>query len=242
MIEKAVTKLQTLKTQTCINTGMFWCISIAIITAPAQAQEFGTLFTTPEEREYLDYLRDEFVRRSEQTTFNINEDVIPEIPDEVVVEEAAPEVTQYSFGGIMVRRNGSRMVWLNGRQILEDDLPGNISITDGNANTQLRIRANNNNYLLKPGESININTGSPQNSTPQNDDANAGQTDTSPTVEESETAAIPEPNNAADTENLIVIDEEFMNVIDLENATPQQAALIQALIETRDSESNDAQP
>ena len=57
----------------------------------------------------------------------------------------------------MTRINGSRMIWLNGQQIREAELPGNMSlINDAAGMTQLNIRANGTTYRLKPGQSINL--------------------------------------------------------------------------------------
>lgn len=136
-----------------------------LLVSSAQAQNessFGTLFTTPEEREYLDYLRDEFVSRNQSDNFDIQEDVIPDIP----VQEDAPaqQVTVYRFGGVMTRRNGSRLVWLNDRQVSENDLPRNVSLTDTNAGTLLVIRNNGITYQLKAGQVFNSEAGGIQES------------------------------------------------------------------------------
>jgi hypothetical protein len=128
------------------------------LAIPACGQEIGTLFTSPEEREYLDYLREENLRQSRANTFNIQEDVIPDIPtiqnDEA--EEVRPEVALYKFGGIMVRRNGSRLVWLNGAQVAERDLPGNMSLVVSGSESILNIRANGNVFRLKPGQTADV--------------------------------------------------------------------------------------
>lgn len=130
-------------------------------STPALGQEFGTLFTSPEEREYLDFLREENLRLSQQNTFNIQEDIIPEIP--VVEEEeevdAGPAISEYKFGGIMVRLNGSRMVWLNGTQIAESNLPGNMALAESAGSMLLVIRSDGTNYQIKPGQTFNVLTG-----------------------------------------------------------------------------------
>ena len=136
------------------------CAAAAIMVAPVQAQNYGTLFTTPDEREYLDYLREEFVRTSQLESFNIQEDFIPEIPVvEEVVEESRPEISEYRFGGIMVRLNGNRMVWLNGNQVSESDLPGNMSLQESASGMLLNIRTENGTFRLKPGQVFNVISG-----------------------------------------------------------------------------------
>lgn len=130
----------------------------------AQEQSIGTLFTTPEQREYLDYLRREFVARSQLNNFNIQDDVVPDIPVEEAAPDTAPEIVEYRFGGIMVRLNGNRLVWLNGRQVAENSLPGNTSLVQSAGSTMLQIRHNGTRYLLKPGQTFNSQTGRVQDS------------------------------------------------------------------------------
>lgn len=140
-------------------------MATAVLAAPAQGQSFDTLFTSAEEREYLDYLREENLRLSQQNTFNIQEDIIPDIPVvEEVVAAAPPEIIEYRFGGIMERLNGNRMVWLNGRQVAERNLPANISLVTTTAGTLLSIRVDGNIYQLKPGQIFNSRADSIQES------------------------------------------------------------------------------
>lgn len=144
-----------------LSNALLKIVTVLAVLFPmmAPAQEMGILFTEPEEREYLDFLRNEFVRDSQLATFDIDEDVIPDIPI-VEEEQAAPEeIVRYKFGGIMVRLNGSRMIWLNESQIAESDLPGNMALVETLTGTLLNIRANGTSYQLKPGQTINLNQG-----------------------------------------------------------------------------------
>lgn len=144
-----------------LSNALIKAVTVLAVFFPlmAPAQEMGILFTEPEEREYLDFLRNEFVRDSQLATFDIDEDIIPDIPI-VEEEQAAPEeIVRYKFGGIMVRLNGSRMIWLNENQIAESDLPGNMALVETQTGTLLNIRANGTSYQLKPGQTINLNQG-----------------------------------------------------------------------------------
>ncbi len=134
-------------------------LGISFFPLTAHAQVFGKVFTSPEERDYLDYLRDDFVARSQLATFDIDEDVIPDIPDAVVTEEAAPEIITYKFGGIMTRINGNKMVWLNGKQIAENNLPPNFFLVNSNMGPLLNINSEGRRFQLKPGQSINMQSG-----------------------------------------------------------------------------------
>ncbi len=145
-------KLQQLYTAVALS------IAFSCYCSSVQAQTFGKVFTSQEEREYLDYLRDDFVTRSQLRTFNIDEDVIPDIPDAVVTEEA-PVVVTYKFGGIMTRINGNKMVWLNGQQIAENNLPPDFSLVNSNLGPLLRITSEGRRFELKPGQTINMQSG-----------------------------------------------------------------------------------
>jgi len=142
-----------------IFTATALIFGVSVFSLATQAQTFGKLFTSQEEREYLDYLREDFVARSQLTTFDINEDIIPDIPDAIVTEEVAPEVVTYKFGGIMTRINGNKMVWLNGKQIAERDLPSNFSLVNTNLGMLLSINSDGRRFQLKPGQSINMQSG-----------------------------------------------------------------------------------
>lgn len=119
-------------------------------------QEIGTLFTTAEEREYLDYLREEFLASKADAGFNIDEDVIPEIPED---EDEPQENVEFYFGGIMTRAAGGKAVWLNGNSILENDLPANVRIVRVDGKDALRLETSEARFVLKPGQTVNISTG-----------------------------------------------------------------------------------
>jgi hypothetical protein len=140
-----------------------FCAGLAALLtlAPARlasAQELGTLFTKPEERAYMDYLREEFLMRSQEDGFNIDAPEIPEVPvDEPAQQESA--AVEFSFGGIMARRDGSRSVWLNNNLLAESALPAGISIAAGPRSIALRIAQGDKIFLLRPGQSVNMATG-----------------------------------------------------------------------------------
>ncbi|HWK55476.1 MAG TPA: hypothetical protein VNR18_13950 [Hyphomicrobiales bacterium] len=120
------------------------------LPAALQAQELrGTLFTSPQQREYLDHLRSEFLARSQSGGFDIQEAEVPQIP--TAVPEPMPN---YAFGGIMMRSDGSRTVWLNGRAIDEPDLPAGIRLIEESGNPVLRVSTANGSYSIKPGQTL----------------------------------------------------------------------------------------
>lgn len=129
--------------------------SFALFAGAARAQLEGTLFTKPEEREYLDYLRAEFLRTSAVDDFNIEEADIPEIP--VAVAESTGPV-EFSFGGAVARRDGIR-IWLNGKLLAEPELPEGFSIVESGRNVSLRIVANGSTYVLLPGQTVDLTAG-----------------------------------------------------------------------------------
>jgi hypothetical protein len=131
--------------------------ALALAATQVQAQLEGTLFTQPDEREYLDYLREEFRRTSTEEGFNIEESAIPEIPDSQVVTPTGP--VEFTFGGIMTRRDGSRSVWLNGRVLAESELPTGISVVAGARSASLQIVDKGNTYLLRPGQTVDLTAG-----------------------------------------------------------------------------------
>ncbi len=137
----------------CVRIAL--CMAVAVNVAPARAQLEGTLFTKPEERVYLDYLREEFLRNSATRDFNIEDVEVPEIPD------TQPEATgpvEYSFGGAMTGREGIR-IWLNGRLLARSELPTGFSIIESGASISLRIVQDGKTFVLRPGQTVDLTSG-----------------------------------------------------------------------------------
>jgi len=135
------------------------CLLCVAPAAPLYAQLEGTLFTSPEQRAYMDFLRQEFLANSRDTGFNI---VVPEIP-EVTVEgaetEGPAEPVEFTFGGIMTSRDGSRSVWLNNQLLQESELPDWVRIVAATTGLALQLDANGSRWLLKPGQTVDITSG-----------------------------------------------------------------------------------
>jgi len=131
--------------------------SLLLQSSTARAQLEGTLFTEPEEREYLDYLRNEFMRNNAANVFDVQEVEIPDIPDATATQTETGPV-EYSFGGAMTGREGIR-VWLNGRLLAESELPEGFSVVQSSRNVSLRIVNNGKTYLLLPGQTVDVTTG-----------------------------------------------------------------------------------
>jgi hypothetical protein len=192
----------------------FFAIAQTNVQATDQTQGFGTLFTEPDEREYMDFLRDELIRNQQLATFNIDEDVIPDIPEEIQTEETAPEIITYKFGGLMTRINGNRMIWLNNNQIPEQDLPGNMSLVTTASGVVLNIRAEGVNYALKAGQSIDLNNGVIREPFEEPETVNSQPLNT--VSDDSEADAEAETNTdveASTQENITVASEENQTVL-----------------------------
>lgn len=127
---------------------------------PAVAQLTGTIFTSPEQREYLDYLRQEFLASSKERGFDIDEADIPDIPDAVpgVEEAAGPEF--YTLDGIVSLRDGTQRIWLNGKALREAELPSEARLARDNGMLVLRFSTATGSYLLRPGQTLELTAGS----------------------------------------------------------------------------------
>jgi hypothetical protein len=133
--------------------GVSFGVSFAA-SSSVYAQLEGTLFTQPEERAYLDYLRDEFLRNNAERGFDIEEATIPVIPGDEIAAPTGP--TEVSFGGIMTRRDGSRSLWLNGALLSESELPGGMSLVGTGRDTSLRLTHEGKVYVLRPGQTVDL--------------------------------------------------------------------------------------
>ena len=139
-----------------IVIGLAAVCALALPAGVVHAQLTGALFTEPEEREYLDYLREEFLRNSAEAGFNIEETAIPDIPD----GQAAPSgPVEFTFGGIVTRRDGSHSIWLNQRLLEESELPDGMSLVTGEGSPSLRILYSGSTFVLRPGQTVDLTTG-----------------------------------------------------------------------------------
>jgi hypothetical protein len=136
------------------------CLLWGVPAVPLYAQLEGTLFTSPEQRAYMDFLRAEFLANSRETGFNILVPEIPEVPGEVTAAEGPPAPLEFSFGGIMTSRDGSRSVWLNHQLLQESDLPDWVRIVSAPPGLALQLDTNGSRWLLKPGQTVDITAGS----------------------------------------------------------------------------------
>lgn len=133
------------------------CCAATAFAADAHAQLEGTLFTQPEERALLDYLREEYRRNNPDDNFNIQEVEIPEVPvDTAPAEDDGP--AEYSFGAVMRRRDGNS-IWLNGNLLTERELPPGFSLVESGRSVSLRVAWNDETVTLLPGQSLDMATG-----------------------------------------------------------------------------------
>lgn len=132
----------------------------ALVHAQPGSVEIGTLFTTPAERDYLDFLRQDFLLQNPEDDFNVDEEVPPvPIITEDTDEEVVQTVRQYKLSGIFSQRDGSRVVWLNDVSIQERNLPENMQLLGTGPMTILRITTDDASYDLKAGQTLDVGSG-----------------------------------------------------------------------------------
>lgn len=132
---------------------------LCLAPAPLHAQLEGTLFTSPDQRAYMDFLRQEFLASSQDAGFNIEVPEIPEVPVEGTEETGPAEPVEFTFGGIMTSRDGTRSVWLNNQLLQESDLPDWVRIVSATPGLALQLDANGSRWLLKPGQTVDVTAG-----------------------------------------------------------------------------------
>jgi hypothetical protein len=133
------------------------CLMSAVLPGQSLAQLQGKLFTTPEQRAYLDALRQDFLANNRESGFDIEESAIPPLPGENAVEPTQRE--EYTLEGIMTRRDGSHVIWLNNRSFTEEELPDGIALVADDDELALRLRTGTGSQLLLPGQTIDIISG-----------------------------------------------------------------------------------
>jgi len=131
-----------------------------VMGEPAHAQVQGTLFTSPEQRAYMDFLRQEFLSRSTNAGFDIE---VPEIPEFAATDATGTEVpegpTEFTLGGILTGRDGTRSVWLNNNLLHESELPDWVRIITSGESPILQLNVNGSRWELRPGQTVDLASG-----------------------------------------------------------------------------------
>lgn len=141
------------------KVSILFSVLLGALTCSSQSfsQDFGKLFTAPEERAYLDYLREDFLTRSAELGFDIADDAVPDIPD--AADGQVQDAVEFHLGGIMTRIDGGRTVWLNAVPLLERELPPTAQIVSENGIAALRLTTPDGIFVLKPGQTVDVTTG-----------------------------------------------------------------------------------
>lgn len=141
---------------------LLWTLPLVLVPSLLQAQELlqGTLFTNDEQRNYLDYLRQDFLAKNQQNGFDIEESQIPDIPVDGPAGPSGP--TEYTLGGIMRRSDGSLSIWLNNQLVSEQQLPANARLIRDGATLALQFSTTSGTRLLRPGQTLAIESGAVQ--------------------------------------------------------------------------------
>lgn len=133
-------------------------LAVLVLSGAAAAQDIGRLFTTAPERSTLNQLRIE-------AQFARPEPEAEAVPEQVAQPQppTGPSVSRLEVNGVVRRSGGPTTVWVNGAQVergvvsregLRVD-PGR-RIVDG---VQVRLPSGLRSVRLKPGQAIDVNSG-----------------------------------------------------------------------------------
>ena len=139
-----------------------WLLLLPALSLQAQTQPRveGTLFTSAEQRRYLDYLREDFLLRNAQDGFDIEDSQIPDIPGDGTTGPAGP--TEYTLDGVLRRGDGRISVWLNNQLVSEDALPANARLIRDGATYAIQFSTASGPQLLRPGQTLQVANGAVQ--------------------------------------------------------------------------------
>ncbi|MGJ8689563.1 MAG: hypothetical protein ACSHXZ_08590 [Gammaproteobacteria bacterium] len=140
---------------TSINARVWLVCVLAFGTnsSAANAQDFGKIFSTAQQRAYLD-------RQREELLSELNEQERLAVLAQPVVSESlelAPRLVH--MGGVVRKANGNHTVWLNGVPVNSFDLPSNVSLEFQRGMGMLRVRSVSGEYIVRPGQTLNADDG-----------------------------------------------------------------------------------
>lgn len=185
----------------CGTLSMLLIVLLSPTATTAQTVD-NTLFTSPEQREYLDYLREDFMLKNQQNGFNIEENQIPEIPTDGPIGPVGP--AEYTLSGIMRRSDGSMTIWLNNQHLGEQELPANASLIREGQSYALRFATSTGPKTLRPGQTLVIESGAVQERFQRPPPAPAAVVETDVEAAEAQDPAATADGTAADTETVAV--------------------------------------
>lgn len=119
----------------------------------ASAQDFGKIFSTPQQRVYLDRLREDLLSE-------LNEQERLAVLEQPIVSgnlELVPRLVH--MGGVVRKASGNHTVWLNGVPVSSLDLPSNVSLEFQRGMGLLRVRSVSGEYIVRPGQTLNADDG-----------------------------------------------------------------------------------
>lgn len=129
-------------------------VAVSLSANMALAQNFGKVFSSPQEREYLDREREEALRElSEEERLAL----LNNPPAQAPSIELAPMLIH--MGGSLRRADGNHTIWLNGVPVSLSQLPDNVSLQFDRGLGVLRVQAATREFTIKPGQTLDADTG-----------------------------------------------------------------------------------
>lgn len=129
-------------------------LTLAALPSASVAQSFGKVFSTPEQRTKLDRERENMLAAlSEEDRIALLD--LPPTGESV----PAPEPRLFHMGGSVLRADGNHTVWVNGVAMRQEQLPNNVSLSFERGVGILRVRTIDNAFSVRPGQTLNADTG-----------------------------------------------------------------------------------
>lgn len=132
------------------------------VSAPQlHAQRLGRLFTTPEQRSALDEIR----TQAQFDQPELEPEPEPEMSSLVTVTEQprGPTISNLTINGVVRRSGGRTTVWVNGHEVDRGDVTREgvlvESATRRSEAVRLRLPSGTQTIALRPGQRIDIGTG-----------------------------------------------------------------------------------
>ncbi len=123
------------------------------VVPDSDAQTFGRIFSTPDERASLDSQRDAMLKDMTEA------ERLAALRAPVLETVVDVQPTMIQMGGIVRRSDGTHTVWLNGVPVSERELPANVQLDMLSGLGVLRVRTPTDVYSLRPGQTLNATTG-----------------------------------------------------------------------------------
>lgn len=125
------------------------------IVANVNAEPLGRLFSSPEQRDALNYMRKAQKELIDEVPTS-SPAILPKLPKSAIKKQRKPLPKSIAVQGFVKRSDGKSTIWVNGNAMQEGDSRGGVAVgrlkPDDSVRVPIKIKANGQRLGLRVGQ------------------------------------------------------------------------------------------